>query len=247
MIALDKPLVFFDLETTGTNVSKDRIVEIYAKKFNTDGSFEELYQKINPGIQIPAGASAVHGLTNETLAFEPYLEDCKDQLVSFFSDVDLGGYNILRFDVPILVEELIRVGVEGLFDESNIVDSMVIFHKMVPRTLAGALKYYADESLTNAHSAKADVLATISVFQKQLEVHQDLPHTTVGIQKFMLNNQDFVDFAGYFRRDMSGDIVFNFGKHKGNKAIDNPDYLEWMLQNDFPTQTKRKIKLLLNQ
>ncbi len=246
MIQLEKPLVFFDLETTGTNVSKDRIVEVYAKKFNPSGEVEEYYQIINPGIPIPLEASNVHGFTNEKVAFEPYFADVKHDIQTFFHNVDLGGYNILRFDVPILVEELLRVGIEGLFDHSNIVDSMIIFHKMVPRNLAGALRYYKNEELNNAHSAQADVQATIDIFEQQVKMHAELPATTLGIQNFMLNNQDFVDFAGYFKKDMSGDIVFNFGKHKGKKASEEPNYLEWMLQNDFPVQTKRKIKQLLN-
>ncbi len=246
MISLEKPLVFFDLETTGTNVSKDRIVEIYAKKFLPNGSTEELYQKINPGIQIPIEASRVHGITNETVAFEPYLEDFKDRLVHFFNDCDLGGYNILKFDVPILVEELLRVGVEDIFDNSSIVDSMIIFHKMVPRSLAGALRYYKDEELKDAHSAKADVEATINVFIEQVNKHHQLPKSTEEIQRFTFNNQQLVDYAGYLKKDMSGDIVFNFGKHKGKKVLEEQGYLEWMLQSEFPAQTKRKIKQLLN-
>jgi len=246
MIQLDKPLVFFDLETTGTNVSKDRIVEIYAKKFMPDGQEVEYYQTINPGVPIPPEASAVHGFTNEKLAFSPYFEDVKEELKAFFNNVDLGGYNILRFDVPVLVEELLRVGVEGLFDESNFVDSMIIFHKMVPRNLAGALRYYKNEELTNAHTAQADVQATIDVFEQQVKIHNDLPTDIKGIQNFMLNNQEFVDFAGYFKKDMSGDIVFNFGKHKGKKLSEEVGYLKWMMNNDFPAQTKRKIKQFLN-
>lgn len=247
MIQLEKPLVFFDLETTGINVSHDRIVEIYAKKFMPDGDEVEYYRTVNPGIPIPAGASQVHGFTNESVASSPSFSEIKDELKEFFHHVDLGGYNILRFDVPILVEELLRVGVEGLFDQSNIVDSMIIFHKMVPRNLAGALRYYKNEELNNAHSAQADVQATIDIFEQQVKVHADLPASTIGIQNFMLNNQEFVDFAGYFKKDMSGDIVFNFGKHKGKKVSNETGYLEWMLQSDFPAQTKRKIKHLLNR
>lgn len=245
MISLEKPLIFFDLETTGTNVSTDRIVEIYAKKFLPNGDEQELYHLVNPGVEIPYEATKVHGINNERVAFEPYFEDLKDELYTFFQDSDLGGYNILRFDLPLLAEEFLRIGIDDVFDQSNVVDSMLIFHKMVPRTLAGALMYYKDEEIEDAHSAKADVLATIDVFEAQLQKHTQLPQTTHGIQEFTLNNQDIIDFAGYLKRDMSGDIVFNFGKNKGQKIQDHQDYLQWMLSSDFPAQTKRKIQQLI--
>ncbi len=245
MISLEKPLIFFDLETTGTNVSKDRIVELYAKKFYPNQSTEEFYSLVNPQCTIPSSASAIHGITNDQLNKQPTFQDLKEDLLQFFSNSDLGGYNILRFDLPLLVEEFFRIGIEDLFDESKVVDSMLIFHKMVPRNLAGALRYYKNEELQDAHSAQADVLATIEVFDAQVQQHKNMPHTAEEIQNFTLNNQDFVDFAGYFKRTSEGAIVFNFGKNKGKLASSEPDYLQWMLNSDFPAQTKRKIKQLI--
>ncbi len=247
MIELKRPLIFFDLETTGTNISNDRIVELYAKKFFPDGHHEELYTLVNPNMTIPYGAVQVHGITNERVAFEPYLEDLSDQLVAFFKDSDLAGYNVLRFDLPLLAEEFARLGMDDFFDDVHVVDSMLIFYKMVPRTLAGALRYYKDEALDDAHSAKADVLATIEVFEQQMKQHDHLPQSTEAIEAFTLNNKELVDFSGYFAYDDNGAIIFNFGKHKGKLATNEPDYLHWMLNSDFPAQTKRKInKLILN-
>lgn len=245
-IHLERPIVFFDLETTGTDVSKDRIVELYAKKISPDGSESEYYQLINPKMKISYGASKVHGITNEKVASEPSFEEVAPIIFEFFKHCDVGGYNILRFDVPILIEEFYRVGMEQPFSQANFVDSMLIFHKMVPRSLAGALHYYKNKELENAHSAKADVLATIEVFQAQLEKHKQLPKQTNEIENFTLNGKTIIDFAGYFVKDQSGDVVFNFGKHKNKIAVQESGYLQWMLNSDFPIQTKRVIQNILD-
>ena len=245
-LELERPIVFFDLETTGTDISKDRIVEIYAKKIHPNGAEEELYHRINPNMPIPVGASRVHGLTNEILAFEPYCEDVAEEIADFFTNSDIGGYNIIRFDIPILVEEFVRTNLNNPIENANLVDSMSIFHKMVPRSLAGALKYYKDKDIENAHTAKADVLATIEVFTEQLNKHNEIPKTTGDIEEFILNGRKIIDYAGYLMRDKSGDIVFTFGKHKYAKAVENKDYLNWMLNSDFPLQTKRVIQQLLD-
>lgn len=245
-LQLECPIVFFDLETTGTNVSKDRIVELFAKKIHPQGQEEEYYQLINPNMEIPYGASKVHGITNEKVAFEPYFEDVAPAIAEFFSGCDVGGYNILRFDVPILIEEFYRSNLENPLENANFVDSMAIFHKMVPRSLAGALKYYRNKDLVNAHSAKGDVLATIEVFEAQIQQHDQLPESTEKIEQFTLNGKTIIDYAGYFVKDQSGDIVFNFGKHKNKIASQEQSYLQWMLQSDFPIQTKRVIQKIID-
>lgn len=245
-IHLERPIVFFDLETTGTNVSRDRIVEIYAKKILPNSQEEEYYQLINPQMDIPYGASKVHGITNEKVATEPTFEQVAENISSFFNDSDIGGYNVIRFDVPILIEEFYRSNLENPFLNANFVDSMLIFHKMVPRTLAGALKYYTNKDLEQAHSAKADVLATIEVFKNQINSHKNLPETTKQIEQFTLNGKTIIDFAGYFMKDQSGDIVFNFGKHKNKPAKSEQGYLNWMMNNDFPIQTKKVIQKILD-
>lgn len=240
-----RPIVFFDLETTGTNLSKDRIVEIYAKKIG-HGKEEEFYQRINPNMQVPYEVAKIHGLTNEILAFEPYFEDVAHSILDFFKGCDVGGYNIIRFDLPILIEEFLRIGVENPFTKSNVVDSMFIFHKMMPRNLAGALRYYKNEELKNAHSAKADVLATIEVFLAQTERHQELPKTAEDLENFVLDGKEIVDYTRYFSKNTNGDIIFNFGKHKNKVAKMEEGYLKWMINNDFPLQTKRIIQQILN-
>ena len=245
-LQLERPIVFFDLETTGTNVSKDRIVEIYAKKLFPDGDEKELYQRINPDMQVPDEAAKIHGLTNEILAFEPYFEDVSEEIAAFFTGSDIGGYNVIRFDVPLLIEEFLRNGLDNPLENANIIDSMAIFYKMVPRTLSGAMSYYKNKELANAHSAKADVLATIEVFEAQMKQHEQLPQTTKEIERFSLGGKEIIDFAGYLVKDRSGDIVFSFGKNRNKKVTENKDYLQWMLDSDFPIQTKRIIQQILD-
>lgn len=242
---LKRPIVFFDLETTGTNLAQDRIVEIYAKKIGQENE-EEFYQRINPNMQVPYEVAKIHGLTNEILAFEPYFEDVAQNILNFFKGCDVGGYNIIRFDLPILIEEFLRIGIENPFQESNIVDSMFIFHKMMPRNLAGALRYYKNEELNNAHTAKADVLATIDVFLAQTERHKELPKTAQEIQEFVLGGKEIVDYTRYFSKNKDGDIIFNFGKHKNKVAKTEEGYLNWMINNTFPLQTKQIIQQILN-
>lgn len=237
-LQLDKPLVFFDLETTGVSVTKDRIVELYALRINVDGSRDEKLQRFNPGMPIPAGASAVHGIYDNDVADAPTFVALSADLAAFFEGCDLAGYNALRFDIPLLAEEFIRAGITQPFQHARFVDPMVIFHRMVPRTLSGALRYYRNEELENAHTAKADVLATVKVLESQLKVHDELPNSTEAIHHFVMNGREIVDYAGYFIKDMSGDVVFNFGKHKGKPIASEPGYLKWMLEGDFAQHTK---------
>lgn len=238
-LKLDKPLVFFDLETTGTNIIEDRILELYALKYFPDGKTEEYYSRYNPGVHIPAAASAVHGIYYEDVAFEPYFADVVDHVTTFFDGCDLGGYNIIKFDVPFLAEELIRAGVTQPLEGARFVDPMVIFHRKVSRSLAGALKYYRNEELENAHAAKNDVLATIKVLESQLEKHNDLPGTASEMHNYIMDGKELIDFAGCFTKDRSGAVIFAFGKHKGKPISSEPGYLKWMLTNNFSEHTKQ--------
>jgi len=237
-LELDKPLVFFDLETTGINITTDRIVEIFALKYYQDGKTEEFYSRYNPGIPIPADASAVHGIYDSDVAFEPYLKDVATHIVNFFEGCDIGGYNIIRFDVPLLAEELIRAGVQNPLNNVKFIDPMVIFHKKVSRSLSGALKYYRNEDLKDAHTAKADVLASIKVLESQLKVHEDLPKNSAALHQYVMNGREIIDFGGFFTKNNSGEVVFNFGKNKGKSLKSEPNYLKWMIKNDFPEHTK---------
>lgn len=245
-VQMSKPIIFFDIETTGLDISKDRIVEIYAKRIFPNQAEDEFYSKVNPEIHVPQQAVKVHGLSNDVLKNEPTFQQIGQKLFDFFQNCDVGGYNIIRFDVPFLIEEFLRNDFENPLEDANFADSMLIFHKMMPRNLAGALHYYTGEKLENAHSAKADVLATIEIFNSQLHRHSELPSNVKEIEKFSMNGRSVIDFGGYFVKDQSGDIVFNFGKYRNKKALDHTDYLDWMLNNDFPIQTKQFIQSLLN-
>ncbi len=245
-LELVKPLVFFDLETTGINIQRDRIVEICAIKVMPDGNREEYYALINPLVKIPKAASAIHGITDQDVADKPSMLDLASEINDFFANSDVSGYNILRFDVPFLAEELLRTGIEKPLEDAQFIDVMTIFHRKVPRSLAGAMLYYRNETIENAHSAKADVEATIKVLESQMERHDDLPVKSDELANYVLDGKGIVDFAGYFRKDDSGDIVFNFGKHKGKKVETEQGYLQWMLNSDFPEHTKRSIQKILN-
>lgn len=244
-LQLVRPLIFFDVETTGVNTSKDRIIELYAVKILPDKSRIQYFQRFNPGIPIPAEATEVHGITNVMVANEPHFAEKADILVEFFSGCDLAGYNIVRFDIPILVEEFFRAGIEkNPFDNAQCVDCLAIFHKKEPRNLAAALKFYAQEELVNAHSAEADVEATIKVLNGQLQKYTDLDPSVNKLSEFNTSQKNIVDYDGRFVRNAEGEIVFAFGTNKGKRAVDNPGMLKWMLEKDFSGHTKfiaRKI------
>lgn len=238
-LQLEKPIVFFDLETTGTSTTKDRIIEICAVKVHKDGTQEELYHLINPTIPISPGATAVHGITDEMVADKPTFGELVEQLAVYFNGCDLGGYNIKRFDVPMLMEEFHRFKKYPIhYSEVKLVDVMGIYHRKEKRDLSAAVRFYCEREHEEAHSAKADVLATIDILKRQLLKYDDLEPNTSFLHDF-LDSGNSVDLSGKFVRNEHGDIVFSFGKHQGKLACTEPEYLKWMISGDFPVDTKQ--------
>ena len=242
---LTRPICFFDLETTGIDVSKDRIVEISILKVFPNGNRESKTWLVNPTIPIPAQATAVHGITNEKVAGEPTFKELAKQVHNFIKDADWAGYNSDRFDIPLLAEELLRAGVD--FDLKNrvTVDVQTIFHKMEQRTLSAAYKFYCKKTLDNAHSAQADTEATYEILKAQLDCYQEeLPNDIKQLSEFTTRKQA-ADFAGFIVYNDKGEEVFTFGKHKGRKVEEilqeEPGYFGWILNADFPLYTKKVL------
>lgn len=236
-LKLDKPIAFFDLESTGTSTTQDRIVEICAIKVHQDGSQEELYHLINPTIPIAPGATAIHGITDEMVADKPTFGELADELAAFFEGCDLGGYNIKRFDVPMLMEEFYRHGKTIDFSSIKLVDAMGIYHSKEKRDLSAAVRFYCQKEHEGAHSARADVLATIDILKHQLLKYEDLEPNTSFLHDYLSSGNN-VDIAGKFIRDEAGNIIFNFGKHQGKEACTQLDYLQWIIGGDFAADTK---------
>ena len=242
-LKLERPIVFFDLETTGKVPLTDRIVEIYAVKLNIDGVQEELHHLINPTIPISAGAIEAHGITDEMVADKPTFKDLGEEIAAFFQGCDLGGYNIKKYDVRMLMEEFHRCKKYPInYNEVKLVDAMGIYHSKEKRDLSAALRFYCQKEHADAHSAKSDVLATIDILKRQLLMYEDLEPNTSFLHDF-LNAGDNVDFAGKFIRDEEGRIILNFGMHKGKEACSEPDYLKWMYEKgEFAVDTKMVAK-----
>ncbi|WP_222983645.1 3'-5' exonuclease [Flagellimonas meishanensis] len=243
-LKLTKPICFFDLETTGTNVAKDRIVEISILKIHPNGNKESKTWLVNPEMPIPPEVVAVHGISNEKVANEPTFKDLSREIYTMIKDSDLAGYNSDRFDIPLLVEEMLRVGVD--FDMKNMVsvDVQTIFHKMEQRTLQAAYKFYCDKDLDNAHSAEADTVATYEVLLSQLERYPELENNIKKLSEFTTRKQS-LDFAGFIGLNEEEEPIFAFGKHKG-KTVDEvmeqePGYFGWILNADFPLYTKKVL------
>ena len=241
---LNKPICFFDLETTGINITKDRIVEISILKVNPDGSEEKKTWLVNPEMSIPEVVVAVHGITNEKVANEPTFKELAKEINSWIKDADLGGFNSNRFDIPLLAEEMLRAGVDFDMKNRQSVDVQTIFHKMEQRTLTAAFKFYCDKSLEDAHSAEADTMATYEVLKAQLDRYDDLENDTAFLADFS-SRKKLADFAGFIAYDKEGDECFSFGKHKGKKVTEilekEPGYFGWLLSADFPLYTKKVL------
>ena len=216
-LQLTKPICFFDLETTGTNVAKDRIVEISILKIYPNGNKESKTWLVNPEIPIPPEVEAIHGISNEKVANEPTFKELSKEIYTMIKDSDLAGFNSDRFDIPLLAEEMLRAGVD--FDMKNMVsvDVQTIFHKMEKRTLEAAYKFYCDKNLTDAHSAEADTEATYEVLLAQLQRYPELENNVKKLAEFSTHRK-FADFAGFLGYDEDGDTIFSFGKHKGKKV-----------------------------
>ena len=243
-LKLKRPIVFFDLETTGVDAAKDRIVEISMVKIAVDGSKVVKTRRINPEIPIPAEATAVHGITDEDVKDEPTFKQIAKSLAQFIEGCDFGGFNSNRFDLPLLVEEFLRAGVECDFQRRKFVDVQTIFHRKEQRTLVAAYKFYCDKDLENAHSAEADTLATFEVLEAQIARYPDIGDTVEALAEFSAG-KPIVDFAGRMTLDDKGQEIFTFGKYKGRRVVDvfrdDPSYYSWMMNGDFPQHTKKMI------
>ncbi len=243
MLQLKKPLAFIDLETTGVNPGTDRIVEIAVVKILTDGTRSVKNKRINPEMPIPKGASDVHGITDEMVKNEPTFKQIAQELKQMLDGCDFAGYNSNRFDIPLLMEEFLRAGVEFDMKNRKLLDVQNIFHKMEPRTLSAAYKFYCSKSLDGAHSAEVDASATYEILEAQLERYTELGTNIDSILK-VIGEDQVVDFARRFVMD-NGVEVFNFGKFKGRPVADvlkaEPQYYDWMMKGDFPQHTKQKL------
>ena len=243
---LPRPLAFFDVETTGLNIATDRIVEISILKiFPPDGNRKESKTiLINPTIHIPAEVTKIHGISDSDVANAPTFKECAKELSDFFDDSDLAGYNCNYFDIPLLMEEFLRVGIDLDMKDRKMVDVQGIFHKKEERTLSAAYKFYCGKSLENAHSAEVDITATAEILEAQLEKYPDLKNEVAYLHGFTARSRR-VDFAGKFVYNDKNIPVFNFGKHTGKPAEEvfrkEPQYYEWMMRGDFPLHTKKVI------
>ncbi len=237
------PIAFIDLETTGVNLGTDRIVEIAIVKILADGTKSIKRKLVNPGIPIPKASSDVHGITDEMVKDAPVFKQVAQELKQILDGCDLGGYNSNRFDIPLLMEEFFRAEVEFDMRNRRLLDVQNIFHKMEPRTLSAAYKFYCNKKLEGAHGAEVDASATYEILLSQLEKYPDLGNTIESILKMMGEDQ-IVDFARRFIM-ADGIEVFNFGKYKGKPVADvlksEPQYYDWMMKGDFPQHTKQKL------
>lgn len=249
-LKLNRPLVFFDLETTGTDILKDRIVEMSFIKLFPDGSREEKTKRVNPGIPIPAEATEVHGITDEDVASEPVFRAYAKSLAAWLKGCDLAGFNSNHFDVPVLIEEFNRAGVEFSIDGVNLVDVFNIYRMKEKRNLESAYRFYCQKELKDAHSASADINATLEVLLAQVDHYEDLHGSSVkDLAEYTSSGS--VDLMGRIvRHPKSGVPVFNFGKYKGRPVVDvfaeDSSYYSWIMKGDFETSTKdafTKIKL----
>ncbi len=254
---LSRPLAIFDLETTGVNVGTDRIVEICIIRANVNGSTDIKTLLVNPTIPIPAEATAIHHITDEDVKDKPTFAQLAAELNQFLHNCDLAGFNSNKFDIPLLVEEFLRADVDFDLKHRRFVDVMNIFHKMEPRNLSAAYKFYCNESLENAHSAEADTLATYKILKAQLDRYQDTEYKDFkgkvsvpvvndvkALHEFSYHNKN-ADLAGHIIYDDKNVEIFNFGKNKG-KSVEavfktEPSYYDWMMKSQFPLMTKKVI------
>lgn len=257
-LSLNNPIVFFDLETTGTNVQHDRIVEISCVKVYPNGKEEMKSKRLNPEMHIPEEATAVHHITDDDVKDQPTFRQVAKSLKQFFEGCDIAGFNSNRFDVPVLVEEFHRAGIDFDLSRRKLVDVQNIYHKLEPRTLVAAYKYYCGKDLEGgidiagetlcAHSALADVVATYEVLKAQLDKYPDTLKNDINELSGFSKMGNFVDFAGRLAYDKDNRVVINFGKYKGRLLEEvfkqDPSYYDWMQRGDFPYDTKHKLTQL---
>lgn len=245
-LRLTRPLVFLDLETTGTDIAVDRIVEISVLKIFPDLSEESRTRLINPGRHIPPEATAVHGISDEDVKDQSCFRDYARSLFEFLSGCDLAGYNSNSFDIPFLAEEFARCGLEFPQDGTRLIDVCLIFKRKEERTLAAAYRFYCNKTLEHAHNAESDVRATYEVFKSQRVRYTDIGSFTLDELHAYCRRSNAADVVGYLLRNEAGEIVFGFGKHKGELVADHTDYAQWMLSSDFPETTKRVLRKVLS-
>jgi len=249
-------LCFFDIEATGINIANDRIIEIAVIKVMPNGEVLRKANVLNPTIPIPPESTMIHGISEEDVKGKPTFKEVAKEYARFFEGADLAGFNILKFDVPILVEEFLRADVEFDYSRKKIIDSQKIFHLMEKRTLSAAYKFYCQKEIANAHSAESDTEASMEVLISQIEKY-DGQEVTDGLNRKvgMIKNDmetlaklvgdDMVDLAGRMVRNNKGEIIFNFGKHKGKTVEkvfkEEPAYYDWMMNGEFPLDTKRRL------
>lgn len=245
-LTLDKPIVFFDLETTGVNIASDRIVEISILKLLPNGNKESKTWLVNPTIPIPQETIMIHGITNEKIINEPTFADLANEIYKLIEHCDLAGFNSNKFDIPLLAEEFLRTGIEFDMTNRKAIDIQNIFHKLEQRTLVAAYKFYCNKDLTNAHSAKADTIATYEILLAQLDKYDKLENNINFLSEFSERGGKFVDMAGFIRFNQKGEEVLSFGKYRDVTLLkiwnDNPGYFSWIQQADFPLFTKNVMK-----
>lgn len=250
MLKLTRPVAFIDLETTGVSLSTDRIVEIAIVKVLPDGERQVKRKLINPEMLIPQSSSDIHGITDEMVKDAPTFKQAANEIKQYLESCDLGGYNSNRFDIPMLMEEFLRAGLEVDLTDRRMIDVQHIFYSMEPRTLTAAYKFYCQKELVNAHSAEADVQATIDVLLAQLQRYEQLGNSVDSILS-VIGEEKIIDYARRFSYDDKGNEVFNFGKFKGRPVMQvlrtEPQYYDWMMKGDFPLHTKKKLTELFNR
>ena len=245
-LKLEKPIVFFDLETTGVQIAKDRIVEIAILKVFPNGNKESKTWLVNPTIPIPIESTQIHGISDKKVENEPTFKELASEISELLHNSDLGGYNYNKFYIPLLAEEFLRAGVDFDMKNRKAVDVQNIFHKMEQRTLVAAYKFYCNKDLTNAHSAEADTTATFEVLLSQLEKYEELENNVNFLSEFSVRGGKFVDLAGFVRYNDQGEETLSFGKYRGVtlKQIwkENKGYFSWIQNADFPLYTKNVMK-----
>ncbi|WP_185866109.1 3'-5' exonuclease [Blattabacterium cuenoti] len=241
-LKLHRPICFFDIEATGINIGKDRIIEISILKIFPNGNQENKTWLVDPGIPIPPQSTAIHGIKDEDVAGKLRFKDVSVLIFKMIENTDLAGYNSNRFDIPILAEEMLRSGISFDIKKYKTIDVQVIFHKMEPRTLSAAYKYYCSKNLMKAHSSKADAFATYEILLAQLEKYENLKKDVKSLNQFS-HQKNIADLAGFIKIDEEGNEIFNFGKYKGEKVFEifekDPNYYGWIQNSDFPLYTKK--------
>lgn len=247
-LKLQRPLITFDIETTGKEVASSRICQISIIKEHPDGTIEKKSRLVNPSIEIPAEATEVHGITNEMVENEPPFKSISKKMLEFMSGCDFVTYNGNNFDIPILAEEFLRCGISFPEPNTRLIDAFSIFLKESPRTLVAAYKTYCGKDLDDAHNAEADTNATYEVFKKQLEVHESLQGKTIDEIHDYCNPTKRMDLAGKIIIDENGEYLYNFGKNQGKKVKDDLSYANWMISaNTFTLNTKNVLSKILEE